>query len=376
MDKERKQDVREDFRKETEELLASQEENLSDFALFLSVMRHKKAYQNVLSIIMGEQDLQLVQVHVEEVVLNKSGKRAIRLDARGQDEKGRNFATEMQNDTSKDDMRRRARFYQSLLDTPVLKSGRKTKYKELPPTVIIFITQDDIFKRDLAKYTFRERCEELGDLYLEDGTTKIFLNMKSQNGSPELVSLLQYMKRTTLDNPEIRVKDERIVELDKIVQEVKESEEWEAVRMSILSIGMEKGMEKGMDRGIEVAKKVFRLSAQGMAPEEIARRLDIPVEKVKQIMDHEKLGGISISSVMGCGTQRGVEETGVQSAVPANLLPKIRVQIVLEDEKVEDIIARIRDEVATGHVGDGKIFVRDVEDAVRIRTGEHGNRAL
>ena len=100
------------------------------------------------------------------------------------------------------------------------------------------------------------------------------------------------------------------------------------------------------------------------------------LEKVKQIMDHEKLGGISISSVMGCGTQRGVEETGVQSAVPANLLPKIRVQIVLEDEKVEDIIARIRDEVATGHVGDGKIFVRDVEDAVRIRTGEHGNRAL
>lgn len=293
MDKERKQDVREDFRKEAEELLASQEENLSDFALFLSVMRHKKAYQNVLSIIMGEQDLQLVKVHVEEVVLNKSGKRAIRLDARGQDEKGRNFATEMQNDTSKDDMRRRARFYQSLLDTPVLKSGRKTKYKELPPTVIIFITQDDIFKRDLAKYTFRERCEELGDLYLEDGTTKIFLNMKSQNGSPELVSLLQYMKRTTLDNPEIRVKDERIVELDKIVQEVKESEEWEAVRMSILSIGMEKGMEKGiekgmekgMDRGIEVAKKVFRLSAQGMAPEEIARRLDIPVEKVKQIIE-------------------------------------------------------------------------------------------
>ena len=93
------------------------------------------------------------------------------------------------------------------------------------------------------------------------------------------------MKRTTLDNPEIRVKDERIVELDKIVQEVKESEEWEAVRMSILSIGMEKGMEKGMDRGIEVAKKVFRLSAQGIAPEEIARRLDIPVEKVKQIIE-------------------------------------------------------------------------------------------
>ena len=69
------------------------------------------------------------------------------------------------------------------------------------------------------------------------------------------------------------------------MQEVKESEEWEAVRMSILSIGMEKGMEKGMERGIEVAKKVLRLSAQGMTPEEIARRLELPLGKVKQIIE-------------------------------------------------------------------------------------------
>ena len=55
--------------------------------------------------------------------------------------------------------------------------------------------------------------------------------------------------------------------------------------MSILSIGMEKGMEKGMERGIEVAKKVLRLSAQGMTPEEIARRLGIPLERVKQIIE-------------------------------------------------------------------------------------------
>ena len=181
MNKESRQDFTQDFRKEAEELLELQEENLSDFALFLSVMRYKKAYQNVLSIIMEERELRLSQVHVEEVILNKSGKRAIRLDARAQDEKGRNFAAEMQNDTSQDDVRKRARFYQSLLDTPILKAGRKTKYKELPPTVIIFITQDDIFRRDLAKYTFRERCEEADDLYLEDGTTKIFLNMKSKN---------------------------------------------------------------------------------------------------------------------------------------------------------------------------------------------------
>ncbi len=141
--------------------MMDEEMNLSDFPLFLSVMRHKEAYQNVLSIIMGEADLRLTQVHVEEVVLNRSGKRAIRLDARGQDEKGRNCATEMQNDTVQDDVRRRARFYQGLMDTPVLKSGKRTKYRELPPTVITFITQEDIFGKDRAKYTFRERCEEV-----------------------------------------------------------------------------------------------------------------------------------------------------------------------------------------------------------------------
>ena len=301
MDKNSRQDSAESFRKEAKKLLESQETNLSDFALFLSVMRHKKAYQNVLSIIMEERELRLIQVHVEEVILNKSGKRAIRLDARGQDEKGRNFAAEMQNDTSQDDVRKRARFYQSLLDTPLLKSGKRTKYRELPPTVIIFITQEDIFEKDLAKYTFRERCNEVDNLYLEDGTSKIFLNMKSKNGPPELISLLQYMKKTTLDNPEILVKDERIAELDKIVQEVKESEEWEELQMSILSIGVEKGRlegiqkgrqegiqkgrQEGIQEGIQVAKQALRLSAQGTAPEEIARQLGISLGRVKQILE-------------------------------------------------------------------------------------------
>ncbi|MDE6607692.1 MAG: hypothetical protein K2K54_08060 [Lachnospiraceae bacterium] len=61
-------------------------------------------------------------------------------------------------------------FYQGLLDTPILKSGRETRYKYLPSTVIIFITQEDIFGKDLAKYTFSEWCEEVPDLPLEDGT--------------------------------------------------------------------------------------------------------------------------------------------------------------------------------------------------------------
>lgn len=188
--------------------------NLSDFALFLSVMKVPKAYEDVLSIILDESDLKLKEVQVEQVILNKSGRRAIRLDAWAQDLQNRQFDMEMQNDTKADDIRKRSRFYQGLLDTPILKSGKRTRYKHLPSTVIIFITQDDIFERDRAMYTFRERCEEVPDLPLDDGTSKIFLNMTSHNGRPELISLLQYMKETTLDNSNIIVQDKRITDLD------------------------------------------------------------------------------------------------------------------------------------------------------------------
>ena len=106
--------------------------NLSDFALFLSVMRNREAYESVLSIILDEKDLSLEEVHVEHVVLNDYGKRGIRLDVWARDSKNRRINTEMQNDTESDDIPRRARFYQSLIDTPILKSGKETKYRELP----------------------------------------------------------------------------------------------------------------------------------------------------------------------------------------------------------------------------------------------------
>lgn len=233
--------------------------NLSDFVLFLSVMKDKRAYRNTVSMILEEPDIEIREVKVEQVVLNRSGKRAIRLDAWAVSEDERQFNMEMENHSERDSIPKRSRFYQGLLDSPILKSGKNTRYRELPRTVIIFITQDDIFKRDRAKYTFTERCEEVEGLCLEDGTKKIFLNMSSKNGSKELVSLLQYMKNTSLDNPEILVKDERLVELDGIVSEVKSSEEWEEVRMTIYDMGLERGIEQGVEQGIRQGIRAFIL---------------------------------------------------------------------------------------------------------------------
>lgn len=243
-------------------LLEEKDFNLSDFALFLSVMKYKEAYESTLSIIMDDPDLELKEVKVEEVILNRVGKRAIRLDAWALDTENRQYNTEMQNDASKDDVRKRARYYQGLLDTPVLKAGKKTRYRQLPSSFIIFITQEDIFGCDRAMYTFTEQCEEVEGLHLEDGTTKIFLNMTSKNGRDDLVSLLQYMKETRLNNPEILVQDCRIEKLAAIVDEVKQSEEWEAVKMSVLSIGLERGEAIGKEIGKEIGKKIGMLNAK------------------------------------------------------------------------------------------------------------------
>jgi len=261
--------------------------NLSDFALFLSVMKNKQAYKCVLSIILDEPEIEMEEVKVEQVILNKFGKRAIRLDAWGRTTDDRQVNMEMENNSGNDNVVKRSRYYQGLLDSPILKSGKKTKYKELPSTIIIFITQEDIFGKDRAKYTFTEQCEEIEGLHLEDGTTKIFLNMSSKNGSKELISLLQYMKNTKLDNPEIQIKDDRIVKLDKIVSEVKESEEWEAVQMNILEVGISRGMEQGISRGRkeQLIHLVCKKLTKGYSVAEIADMLEEEENTIQKICE-------------------------------------------------------------------------------------------
>ncbi len=105
------------------------------------------------------------------------------------------------------------------------------------------------------------------------------------------------------------------------------------------------------------------------------------LEDVKQILDAANCGGMTISSVMGCGTQKGIVDEGAVNVIKGfktniNLLPKIRVEVVVPDSSVEKIITELRDKIPTGHVGDGKVFIRNIESAVRLRTGERNEKAL
>ena len=150
-------------------------------------------------------------------------------------------------------------------------------------------------------YTFRERCEGEPKVLLEDGTSKIFLNMTSHKGRPELVSLLQYMKDTTLENQNVTIKDRRILDLDRIVNEVVQMEEWEAVKMNILEIGLAQGMEKGLAQGMETGlKKGIREGEERLAQllrllksagrNEEADRVIFGEEDRKQLYQEFKIG--------------------------------------------------------------------------------------
>jgi nitrogen regulatory protein P-II 1 len=111
------------------------------------------------------------------------------------------------------------------------------------------------------------------------------------------------------------------------------------------------------------------------------KKLDayIRPEKLEELKSHlasMKLNGLSVSQVMGCGKQKGWKEYVRGTEVDYNFLPKIKLEIVVEDEKVEDVINRICEIASTGEVGDGKIFISEVLDAVRIRTRERGLDAV
>lgn len=100
------------------------------------------------------------------------------------------------------------------------------------------------------------------------------------------------------------------------------------------------------------------------------------LEAIKTALKNENINGITISQVMGCGQQHGWTEYYRTKEIVTNVLPKIEVKMVVEDEKVEEVIELISSIAKTGQVGDGKIFVIDIADCIRIRTGERGNSAI
>ncbi len=100
------------------------------------------------------------------------------------------------------------------------------------------------------------------------------------------------------------------------------------------------------------------------------------LEEVKDALNEIGIQGITVSEVKGFGRQKGHTELYRGAEYVVDFLPKIKIEIVVEDDRVLQVVECIKETAQTGRIGDGKIFVVPVEEVIRIRTGEKGKDAL
>ena len=100
------------------------------------------------------------------------------------------------------------------------------------------------------------------------------------------------------------------------------------------------------------------------------------LDEVKDKLNQIGIKGITVSEVKGFGRQKGHTELYRGAEYVVDFLPKIKMEVVITDNQVEDVITTIMEAAQTGRIGDGKIFVIDLQETVRIRTGERGEDAV
>ncbi len=97
---------------------------------------------------------------------------------------------------------------------------------------------------------------------------------------------------------------------------------------------------------------------------------------VKQALYERDIYRMSVTNALGCGQQKGYQETYRGVDIEVNLLKKVRLDIAVNEEFVDETVEAIIAGARTGEIGDGKIFVQSLEEVVRIRTGERGHEAI
>lgn len=100
------------------------------------------------------------------------------------------------------------------------------------------------------------------------------------------------------------------------------------------------------------------------------------LDDVRQALEPLGVQGLTVTEVKGCGRQKGHTELYRGAEYVVDLLPKLKLEALVRDDLVDEVVKTIVEAAGTGRIGDGKVFVLPVEDAIRIRTCEHGEDAL
>ncbi len=100
------------------------------------------------------------------------------------------------------------------------------------------------------------------------------------------------------------------------------------------------------------------------------------LDEVKESLSSVGVQGLTVSEVKGFGRQKGHTELYRGAEYVVDFLPKVKLEVIVTDDKVGDVVAAIEKAARTGRIGDGKIFVMPIEEVIRIRTGERGGDAI
>lgn len=199
--------------------------------------------------------------------------KSIRLDVYVNDDQGTVFNIEMQTSRDMEELVKRTRYYQALIDIDLLEKGQS--YGALNNTYIIFICTFGVFTGGLHKYTFRNLCLENQGLSLDDGTTKMFLSTKGivDDISQPLKNFLDYV-----DGHEPA--DDLMTEIDNEVNTAKNREEW---RREYMTLAME--IEKAKKKAVEehVLSQVVEMLKDNLPVEKIAKYTSLSIEQIRAI---------------------------------------------------------------------------------------------
>ena len=168
---------------------------IRDNFVFLKVMRNEALCRRLLELLLGITIRSIGFPETEKTIDTGVSVKSVRLDLYVEDSEGRAFDVEMQaEDMQQGELPLRARYYQSMIDQGLLEKGQL--YTELHESFVIFICDFDPFHLGLRRYTFHNRCDEDGELVLEDRATKIFLNARGTLGdeSPDVRAFLDYVR--------------------------------------------------------------------------------------------------------------------------------------------------------------------------------------
>ena len=234
--------------------------NLMDKFLFDEAMEDKDNMKTLLDIVLGQDTHLKYPPQTEKEFRNSKENRQIRLDVYAIDEDDVVYDTEPQKQNTKN-LPKRSRLYQGLIDSNLLPPG-SIDFNALNTVIIIMIMPFDLFGYELYQYTFRMKCEEISELELEDGATRIFLNSHGKHPefvNPELIELLEYMEKSTdtvakkCESKRIHQMHERITKLESSKEmEIKYMQKWEEKeieRQEAYAEGERVGEKRGRTEG-------------------------------------------------------------------------------------------------------------------------------